>query len=472
MNAAVEPAEPLPEIPWQASEAIASWRRILGQTVGDKRPNLERAFVELLRFAKTEPASRPAIVDELAWLAEDAGFDADETQAIFARAQDAPGDTRANVNGHVAGAASGQAPRFVPVAIDDVQIPTGPAYLIDGILPIRGLAVFVGEPKAGKSNLAADMAFAVARSGMVYGGRRTLNGPVFYLTREGVLGFRRRLVALRRYRGAEGEGVPFFMIDDMPTIGGEKTDVADLLRQMDGFIAERQLPPPRMIVLDTLARGMGEGDENSARDMGLAVSRCEAIERHYECLVGLVHHVGKDPQRGARGSNALNAAADVLILIEKHDGHSTARVEQMKDGPEGVEWTFRLVPFDLAETLDSSTKTDENVSACVVELLSEPAPAKQSETKTKRPPRGVAGDLFKVIRRAIEECGQRNVASDLVPLNTLAIDRAILKRYCKIMAWQDQDEKPDAFRSTLSRSLSTIRDADAIGFTQDWIWLT
>lgn len=360
--------------------------------------------------------------------------------------------------------------RFRPVAIDDVKIPVGPPYLIDGILPIRGLAVFIGEPKAGKSNLAADIGFAVAR-GVAYGGRPALQGPVFYLTREGVLGFRRRLVALRRHHGAEGEGVPFYMVDDMPNIGGEETDVGDMLRDLDQFILEHSLPAPRMVILDTLARCIGEGDENSARDMGRAVTRCEAIERHFGCLVGLVHHVGKDPGRGARGSNALNAAADVLIVIEKHDGHSSARVEQMKDGPEGIEWTFRLLPFDLGETLDPPTETSENVSACVVELLSDPTQAKQRETKMRRTPRGVPGDLLKVIRRGIEESGQRDAPSDLVPRNVRAIDRATLKRYCKIMAWQDQDEKPDGFRSTLSRSMSTLREADAIGFSDEWVWL-
>ena len=362
-------------------------------------------------------------------------------------------------------------PRFMPLAIDDVTVPAGPAWLIDGVLPIRGLAVFVGEPKAGKSNLAADMGFAVAR-GTAYGGRPTLAGPVFYLTREGVLGFRRRLVAMRRHHDAEGEGVPFYMVDDMPTIGGEDTDVDVMLRDLDSFILERGLPPPRLVILDTLARCIGEGDENSARDMGRAVTRCEAIERHFECLVGLVHHVGKDPGRGARGSNALNAAADVLIVIEKHEGHSSARVDQMKDGQEGIEWTFRLLPFDLAETSDPPTETDENVSACVVELLSDPTQAKQRETKTRKTPRGVPGDLLNVIRRGIEESGLRDVPSDVVPRNVRAIDRISLKRHCKIMAWQDQDEKPDAFRSTLSRSLSTLRQAGTIGFTEEWVWLT
>ena len=81
------------EISWTASEAIASWRRILAQTIGDKRQNLERASIELLRLAGAEPDSKPAIVDELAEMAIAAGIDDDEAQAIFARAAKAPPDT-------------------------------------------------------------------------------------------------------------------------------------------------------------------------------------------------------------------------------------------------------------------------------------------------------------------------------------------------------------------------------------------
>jgi hypothetical protein len=77
-----------------------------------------------------------------------------------------------------------------------------------------------------------------------------------------------------------------------------------------------------------------------------------------------------------------------------------------------------------------------------------------------------------VIRRAIDEAGTRNVASELVPSQVRAIDRPTLKHYCKIMAWQDQDAEPDAFRAALNRALKALRAVDAIAFTQDWIWLT
>jgi len=42
-----------------------------------------------------------------------------------------------------------------------------------------------------------------------YAGRAVLQGPVIYLTGEGVSGFKRRMIALRRHHGVEGQGVPF-----------------------------------------------------------------------------------------------------------------------------------------------------------------------------------------------------------------------------------------------------------------------
>jgi hypothetical protein len=93
-GALTEPIEisAAPGISWQASELIESWHRVLNQTDGDVRPNLERASVELLRLAQIEPGSKQAIVDELANLALIAGIDDDEAQAIFARAAEAPPD--------------------------------------------------------------------------------------------------------------------------------------------------------------------------------------------------------------------------------------------------------------------------------------------------------------------------------------------------------------------------------------------
>jgi hypothetical protein len=118
-----------------------------------------------------------------------------------------------------------------------------------------------------------------------------------------------------------------------------------------------------------------------------------------------------------------------------------------------------------------SVRFGTEATTFTVELLSEPE-AKQTEAKSPKSIRGVNGDLLNVIRRAINEAGTRNVISDLVPSQVTAIDRPTLKNYCKIMAWQDQDAEPDAFRAVLNRALKALRAVDAVAFTQDWIWLT
>ena len=364
-------------------------------------------------------------------------------------------------------------PKFVPIAIDDVTVTDEPAWLIGGLLPARGLACIVGPPKSGKSFLASDMLCTVAR-GALYAGRETLQGPVIYLTGEGVSGFKRRLVAMRQHLGIEGQGVPFFMIENVPDLGSEATDLPQLLAELGAFVGQACPGGPRAIVLDTLARCMGEADENSARDMGRFVNRCGTIERHFGCVVVVIHHVGKDPTRGGRGSNSLNGAADVTMLVEKTEAYSKVRIEEMKDGREGQEWRFRLVPYDLSATLDDPSATSpqpmEN-STCVVEILSEPSQAQPSATKTAKPPAGVAGDLLKIIRRAIDDMGATNVGSAAVPNNVRTVSRANLKNFCTTMAWQDAAE-PNAFRAMMSKTLSQLRDKGLIDFDREWVWLT
>lgn len=363
--------------------------------------------------------------------------------------------------------------RFVPVAIDDVVVTSEPAWLIDGLLPARGLACIVGPPKSGKSFLTTDMLCSVAR-GAPYAGRDTLQGPVIYLTGEGVSGFKRRLVAMRQHLGIEGQGVPFFMIDNVPDLGSEVTDLQQLLSELDAFIGQACPEGPRAIVLDTLARCMGEADENSARDMGRFVNRCAAIERHFGCVVVVVHHVGKDPTRGGRGSNALNGAADVTFMVDKAETYSTVRIEEMKDGREGQEWRFRLVPYDLGATkLDGCAPPPQPVenSTCVVEILSEPGRAQPRATKKVKAPTGVVGDLLKIIRRTIEEAGTSTPDSASVPHGARAASRDDLKRYLQTAAWQD-GAGDRSWSAQLSTGLSRLRDNGLIGFDREWVWST
>lgn len=358
---------------------------------------------------------------------------------------------------------------FRPTPIDGVTLTRLPAWVIHGLIPARGLVVIVGPPKSGKSFFATDMFLSVAcdRS---YGGRAVLPGSVFYCTGEGQSGARRRLVAMRRNADIEGKGVPFHLVENVPDLGSPTTDVHQLIDEIERFVGSAACPPPRAIILDTLARCMGAADENAAGDMGRVLDRCAMIEQQLGCVVVLVHHTGKDPARGARGSNALNGALDVLIVVEKHDGYSTAKVAEMKDGREGQEWRFCLVPFATSATSEDDPATTVEVATCVVELLSDPRAAQPKAQPQAKAVQGVAGDLLNVIRHAIEEAGTEAHSAKDIPKSVRAVSRKTLKAYCTTMGWQDH-QSDNGIRAMLSKTLSQLRARKAIGFDTEWVWI-
>jgi hypothetical protein len=118
--------------------------------------------------------------------------------------------------------------RFLPVAIGDVELAVGVPYLVEGLLPLRGLACVVDLPKSRKSYFMQHLLCTAAR-GVPYDNRPTLGGPVLQLTGKGVTGFKHRLVAMRRHEGIEGQGVPFYMIDNVPDLGSQA--FASLMRR-------------------------------------------------------------------------------------------------------------------------------------------------------------------------------------------------------------------------------------------------
>ncbi|HMF21359.1 MAG TPA: AAA family ATPase, partial [Pseudolabrys sp.] len=245
------------EISWTASEAIASWRRVLAQTIGDKRQNLERASIELLRLAQFEPGSKPAIVDELADMAIAVGIDDDEAQAIFAHAAKAPLDT---INGRALAPSGGKNAlvAFPLQAFENVRLQTESRnYLVKGLLANTGLAVIWGPPKCGKSFWAADLGMHIAL-GWNYRGHKVQQATVVYVALEGRQSFPARVEAFRRHHNVDN--APFYLL----------TASLDLVAKSGQLIAaiKDQLGEnlPGALFLDTLNRSL-VGSESKDEDM-------------------------------------------------------------------------------------------------------------------------------------------------------------------------------------------------------------
>jgi hypothetical protein len=83
---------------------------------------------------------------------------------------------------------------------------------------------------------------------------------------------------------------------------------------------------------------------------------------HFGCAVVLVHHSGKDPTKGARGSVSAEAAADVIVEVKDDGEQRSPIVRKVRDSelPE-------LEPF-VIENVIFQRDTPEAVRVGVHEL--------------------------------------------------------------------------------------------------------
>jgi RecA-family ATPase len=163
-----------------------------------------------------------------------------------------------------------QAPgtRFKLLSLDEIENLPPLEWLIEELLPARGLAVLYGAPKLGKSFLALDWALSVA-AGKRWLGRMVRKGDVVYIYAEGVSGLRSRTAA---WAAEHGQKPPGFRVLPIALSVPNSKDRAAFVAAIRATCTE-----PRMIVIDTLARNFGPGDENNQQDMNGFVQGCDAL---------------------------------------------------------------------------------------------------------------------------------------------------------------------------------------------------
>lgn len=199
--------------------------------------------------------------------------------------------------------------RFYPLSEEEQDNLPPPSWLLDGFLPADSVALLYGPPASYKSFVALDIALAVA-SGIKTFGATAEPGDVVYLAGEGPRSIsQKRRPAWKLARDVD-RAIPFHLIEGVPWLA-KIEEVQEVVAQ----IKERGLNP-KLVVIDTLARGMPGLNENDAKDAGWAIEMLDKLRRDLGCTVLVVHHGGKDEGRGARGSSAIPAGVDAAFEIK------------------------------------------------------------------------------------------------------------------------------------------------------------
>ncbi len=218
-----------------------------------------------------------------------------------------------------------------------------PDWLLRGMLERDTFALVFGDPGCGKSFLAIDWACRIATQ-TPWRGNSVQGGTVVYVAGEGQQGFGRRIRAWSEFNGVDIAGIPLFVA---PAVAiPNPADLVALAGAIDAGAGR-----PVLIVVDTLARCFGGGDENSTQDMSQFVSACDAIRRRYGCTILVVHHTGHGDKSRARGAIALKAALDAEYRLDNND-HLLLTATKMKDAETPPPLTMELVTVELPGLVD------------------------------------------------------------------------------------------------------------------------
>jgi len=225
--------------------------------------------------------------------------------------------------------------RFTFDSFDEIMAEQEPAeWLIKNYLEQGKLAEIYGPSDTYKSFIAISMMLSAATGLSWFGNEVKVSGPTLYICGEGRLGIRKRLKAWAIDAGFIK--APVYVSRTSAAI----TD-PDSLREIDAAISKIPSGPPVFVVIDTLARNFGAGDENSTADMGRFVAGLDHIKDRHGCAVLVVHHTGLAATDRDRGSSVLKGSVDFQYSVKRGTDTVTMTCAKIKDHEKPEPITFK-----------------------------------------------------------------------------------------------------------------------------------
>lgn len=287
-------------------------------------------------------------------------------------------------------------PRIRILDIDDLEDLPPPIWLVEHVLPLGALGVLWGRSGDLKSWVANDLCMRIA-TGTPWFGRETRRGLVLYVAAEGAYGFGSRVRAWRQFKG---EGLPkplFKLIPHAVAITGEDLDhmVAAILA-LDAR--------PSLIVLDTLARTFGVGDENKQADMNAYVTAADRLRDATGATVLIVHHSGVGDGQRERGSSVLRGAADTMIKVAR-DGDRLRLVNRTPEGKQKDAEEFDDIRLRVQKVVYEHADIEHSTLLLMED--DDPLPNPSENPARNEPPKfgRVASSIIDALKRAEEPLG-------------------------------------------------------------------
>jgi hypothetical protein len=340
-------------------------------------------------------------------------------------------------------------------------------WLIHGVLPVKAFAALYGPPGSFKSFIALDMAEAIATGRPWMGNPIERQGAVLYLCGEGFGGFGARIKACQIHHKTP-KGAPIYVIRHQLNLRSSAEDFNALMIAIVALV-EKTGMEFQLMVVDTLARSFGGGNENDSDAMGGFIATTGKIQEFLNCALMVLHHSGKDLAKGLRGHSSLLGAVDTQLEILRFEEQAKGVISltKQKDGEDGVRYGFEMVEIEIS---GSSLGFDPVVSLAV--QASDEAANQASKKSKNNAGKGRNQSIeMESLRSVVKQKGiQKIIEGKLRTAVNLADWRSEFRSKKGITDDSTTLEKK-AFDKAWSRAQERLQDAGEVGIRDKLAWL-
>jgi len=326
-------------------------------------------------------------------------------------------------------------------------------WLVKDYIECANLVEVFGAPESCKSLVMLEMGFCIA-CGIDWYGHKVKKGDVIYIAGEGFEGIKRRLKALEEKYDTKAENLHVSRLAAQILDDENAEAVRDAISEA--------CDTPVLVIVDTLNRNFGGGDENSTRDMTQFICNVDYYLKRGETSAIVVHHSGLTDKDRSRGSSALYGALDLQYKVKKDNHSVTLESTKAKDitTPAPLAFTLKGVPLDWCD------EEGNTITSALLESA-EYVPTTTSTRITHRDEMAL-----KALREAVELHGIKPTSQIKQSFGCLEYRKVVHvdnwrdKFYPLIDVDGDQEAKKKAFQRTRTKLLQKGK----IAMMNDYFW--
>jgi RecA-family ATPase len=235
---------------------------------------------------------------------------------------------------------SGSIDRFRFMTEHDMMNMPPPKWQVNGILQEKTTNLIYGGKGSLKTFFILGMAMCMTYD-LPFHGRAVKPGAVAYVCGEGGAAIGKRIHAWRQAHDIDGaRKSPFYILNRPVRIyDGEEVDA--FIQHINRMQIEMNVKF-RMVVFDTMSKMLG-GQKEDNDVFAKVIGHADRIRDVLETCVVIIHHAGKDEDKGARGGSAAGCDTDAVFRMTRGKVGTPERseialyAEKVKDAPD--DWT-------------------------------------------------------------------------------------------------------------------------------------